>query len=308
MVLTAEQLELRRRGIGSSDIAAVCNEDPFKGLVSIWLSKVEGLDEPVNDQMDLGHEVETILADRFAHNHNITLEKCTTQVSDREPWILATPDRRIVGANELVECKNVGYRMQHRWRVDRDVYRAPSYVVIQTQWQMLVTGAEACWVVALLGGRDFHEERIDFDPDLAETLVAIGADFWINYVERGVMPPMDGTEVARRLVEKLYPNGSGRMKATPEIERLAREYAEARAREKAAAEEKERIGTLLRAEVGEYAECFGEFGKVTLKNIKGHVDWPGLAKTKGVADAEIERFRKPGGRQLRVSVIGAAED
>lgn len=60
-------LDARRRGLGGSDMAAILGEDPYKGPIDVWLSKVEGLEAKVDkDRTDVGNLLEPVVLTWYA--------------------------------------------------------------------------------------------------------------------------------------------------------------------------------------------------------------------------------------------------
>ncbi len=232
MGLSAEQIALRKRGIGSSDIAAILGEDPFKSQLDVWLDKTGRIEPDESEFADLGNALEPVIADRFSKKNNLKLRRCGTKVHDEVPYAIASPDRRVVGVRHLVELKNVGWRMAMRWNVTRDVVEAPEYVLAQGHWQCMVYGMEGFWIAAIIGGRDWYQQHFEFDPDFASDLLEVAGEFWRNHVEKDVQPPPDASDRARKLLQRMHPDGGlGKLEPTPEIEQLAKDYARARALE-----------------------------------------------------------------------------
>src|SRR6266850_4731464 len=53
--LSAKQLEQRRQGIGSSDVAAIVGASPWATAADIYYDKVDGITKPESEAMALGH-------------------------------------------------------------------------------------------------------------------------------------------------------------------------------------------------------------------------------------------------------------
>lgn len=311
-MLTAEQRQIRRTGIGSSDIAAIVGEDPMKSALDVWLEKTGRVsNDNTTDQAEWGHLVEPVIAERFAMKHGVKLERSKTTIRHpKHAFAVATPDRRIVETGEYLEAKNVGYRMMRRWRTAAPgVYVAPSYVQIQGQWQCLVGGAPAVWIAAQLGGRDPYEDRFAPDVELADALLDIAARFWRDFVEADRQPEPDHTARARELLERIHPTGVGLIEPTSEIEAQARIYAEARAAEKAAKQRKDAAGNMLRALVGDATGTDeAPWGRVLWADVKGRTNWKGLATELGATEEQIARHAGKASRSLRVDVDEFDED
>lgn len=310
--LSAAQVQQRSGGIGSSEIAAILDEDPWKGAIDVWLAKTGRAPEESSDFTRYGWRAEVLIADEFAERNGVELERCETTIHHENPIAVATPDRRIVGMSPavLVECKNVGWRVLPRWRADSYTFRVPPYVLLQGQWQCGVVGATGFYVAAWLGGRDWHQEFVDFDAGLFGDLLVVAERFWRDHVVADLQPSPGGTERARALLERLYPRASAvLLPATDDVTELASAYARARAREAAAKKEKIAIGNKLCALIGDGGGFVGEWGQATWNaGSKGRTAWAAVAKEMHATADVITKHTKPAGRSLRVVVDGLEED
>src|SRR4029077_15094756 len=119
------------------------------------------------------------------------------------------------------------------------------------------------------------------EPDRVyqENLVFLAHDFW-GFVERGEQPPLDGSDETRRTLARLYPRDSREM-AEPSalLRELVIAHAKAKAAEKAATAEKQRVANVLRGQLGDHAGAVGDDFKVYLRNNKDgkEVEWPAVA-------------------------------
>jgi putative phage-type endonuclease len=315
MALSAEQLEVRRGGIGSSDIAGLVGEDPFKTPFDVWLDKTGRAPNVANDQTELGDELEPVIAKKFAHVHGVSLQIAKgTMQHPRHALVMATIDRRIIEVPELVEVKNVGFRMLHKWRGPASAYAAPSYVRIQGQWQCAVVGdVEAVWAAALLGGRDFHFERIESDREEQDALIYLAEKFWRDHVVNDRAPEPDHSERARKILEQLHPKAGPTVEATDAMASLARDYAAARTAEGEAKKAKELAGNRLRQLLGDASGTRdADWGAVTWLPKGGPIAWKKVVASLGVAPevvaAAVAKHTGKAGRTLRVTVHGQEED
>lgn len=310
-MLTVQQLEFRKQGIGSSDVAALLGEDPFKGELDVWLDKTGRVpNSEMNDQAEMGHLLEPIIAARFAKRSGFKIRRMTTMAHKDHSWAMATPDRAILNRRELLEAKNVGHRMLRYWRGIGDSYRVPSYVVLQCQWQLLVTGYDAAWVVAFLGGRDPFEVRLEADKETQEALLSFVRQWWERHIIGDIEPDPAGTERAKKLLERLYSRSIGDLvQPTIEIEELAKAYVDARAAESTAAKAKLAAGNMLRAKLGAAPGTKeAPWGHVQWTESKGRVSWADVAKALDPPPELLEAHTKSGGRTLRVKVYGHEGD
>lgn len=295
MTLTAQQLDLRRTGIGSSEIGAVAGLSPFSGPLAVWLQKTGRSTFDGNDQTEIGDLLEEPIA-RLAQKR-LGLPKLvrgTTCPHRRHPWILATPDYLAPWDPDspcIVECKNVGHRMMHHWGDGPD--DVPDYYRAQVEWQMEVLDVEVAHVAALLGGREFRLYEIHRDRDLFEALRTVAERFWFDHVVAGVQPAPDGTAAARAYLAERYPRNLRPLEdATPEVSELMYELADIRGAMKHLEKREAITEQRLKDYIGEREGFKGEGFVVTWKNEKqGRVAWEAVARALGATDEVIERHR-----------------
>ena len=299
-MLTAEQIELRKTGVGSSDIGAVAGLSPYASPLDVWLQKRGLATVEENEAMRWGTAMEPVIASTYERAHladgeHLFTPDCIwpdsvqgTLQHPEEPWILASPDRvvmhyddRLHGAKRrLVEIKTVSHRSAHHWGDAHD--DVPPWYRAQIEWQMLVTGVTTCDLAALIGGAELRVYRLTHDPELAAMLVAIGRTFW-RHVEAGTEPPVDGSPAWRAYLEARFPRERGAMlRATPAAEEIAARLADARARKSAAEADEELAANELRAVIGEAAGVEGEGWRATWKAPKsGAPKWKDIATELG---------------------------
>lgn len=208
-------LDVRKRGIGSSDAAAAVGLSPYKSPLELWLEKT-GRDAalPKADPHDetspmyWGTLLEPIVATHYSRRtgHKVRRVNAVLQHPDA-PWMLANIDREVIGAPEvqILECKTAGIHGSFHWKDG-----VPEYVQLQVMHQLAVTGKQAADVAVLLGGQELQIHRIKRDAELIDKLITLEAAFW-HYVETDTPPPADGSESAERALRCLYPFDSGRI-------------------------------------------------------------------------------------------------
>lgn len=298
-MLTPAQQEIRRRGLGSSDVGAVAGLSPYAGPLDVYIVKRGLAEVPETDAMRIGTALEPVIADLYAREHEAPGEAVKTPaemwgpralhgilVHPTEPWALASPDRVVSAADQrhtparLVEIKSVAWRSAHHWGEAHD--DVPAWYRAQVAWQMAVTGVGVCDLVALIGGAELRVYRIEHDPDLAAMLFDVGRAFW-RRVERGEEPPVDESETWRRHLEGRFVRAAGGLlAATREAEEIATRLADARARRAAAEADADRAANELRAVIGEHEGVVGEGWKATWKApAKGAAAWKEIAMELG---------------------------
>jgi len=203
MTLTAEQLEMRRKGLGASDVANILDGK----LMQVWLDKLHPQEREQTPAQKRGHWLEDTLARRWACDEGLVLRPgpMETLVHPELPWVMATPDaigRHATpnGAERLGEMKTT------RQRLSEDICE-PRYAA-QARWQLAVVAPlmkiTRCDVVAW----DMHEEepyyyRIDRDKALEDELIEAMADIWETHFVKGVEPPPDASQEYSRYLSRL---------------------------------------------------------------------------------------------------------
>ncbi len=274
----------RKKGIGSSDIAAIVGADPYRGPLDVFLDKT-GRDRAGIETrpMRLGRALEPIILAEFVEETGREARLDGVLAIHRTvPIARATPDSRLVAEPAGVELKAPGFRQAGHWgRSWSNEY--PEQYLAQCAWQMAVMDLDEWYLAALLGGQDFRVYRIHRDRELEEGLLEAAQRFWRDHVVADVAPPLDASDAARRFVESRFPASVKPARvATPEEEALIHELADARSRERAAEADFERIGNLLRESIGE-SEAIELKGlaKIGWKSQRGRTttDWKSIVAT-----------------------------
>jgi putative phage-type endonuclease len=208
-----EWLDVRKRGIGSSDAAAAVGLNPFESRLSLWLNKTgrDG-DMPRIDPKDdthpayWGEVLEPIVAAHYSRRTGRKVRRVNAVLQHPDhPWMLANVDREIVGdaSVQLLECKTTG--TQGAWLWQQGV---PEYVQLQVMHQLAVTGKQAADVAVLIAGQTLEIHRIERDEAVIEQLIDLERQFWY-FVETDRAPPADGSDSADRALRQLFPRDAG---------------------------------------------------------------------------------------------------
>lgn len=233
-------LQARRRGLGSSDIAAVLGLSRHGTARHVYYDKLGRL--PLED--DAGepalwgtlHE-ETVAREWARRNHTVVRRVGLVANVDR-PWAMCTLDRRCtecplahdVRESCAVEVKTRDKMLAGQWRRG-----TPDDVLAQVLWQIIVTGYGHLHVAVLIGGNDYRQfvvRRRDYEDVIADILTAADR-LWNEHVLRGVPPELTGDEPADALIDlygSLYPQRDGviRLDDEPDVFDDLRDYEEYR--------------------------------------------------------------------------------
>lgn len=205
-----EWLKMRKRGIGGSDVAAICGLSKWKSPMHIYLDKTnpETIDEGIiSEPAYWGTVMEDVLAKEFAKRSGYetrTLDKILAH--PEHEWAFANVDRVIVVPNEngedigILECKTASEYLLGDWKDER----IPDYYMVQLQWYLFVTGLSWGYFATLVGGNKFYSIFVERDDTLIDLLTNICHNFWHNNVLAKVPPEFDGSEASSALIKQLY--------------------------------------------------------------------------------------------------------
>jgi putative phage-type endonuclease len=270
-------LEVRKRGIGSSDAAAAVGLNPYKSQLELWLEKT-GRDGtlPKTDPHDedspayWGNVLEPIVATHYSRRTGHRVRRVNAVLQHPHPglfWMLANIDREVVGSDEvkILECKTAGINGARLWRDG-----VPEYVQLQVQHQLAVTGKAAADVAVLLGGQALEIHRIKRDDKLIARLIQLEKAFW-EYVESDTPPPADGSESAELALRCLYPQDYGETVDFSQDVSLSATFADlVQVRQSLTELEQQeaRFKQTLQQAMGEASKALFETGSATWKKAK----------------------------------------
>lgn len=208
-------LDVRKRGIGSSDAAAAVGLHPYKSQLAMWAEKTgrgDGLPQvDSNDETSpayWGSLLEPIVAAHYTKRTGNRVRRINAVLQHpTEPWMLANIDREVMGASDvqILECKTAGINGARLWKDG-----VPEYVQLQVMHQLAVTGKQAADVAVLIGGQELRIHRIERDDELIQRLIELERRFWA-YVEEDRQPPADGSDSADLALRSLHPQDTGQV-------------------------------------------------------------------------------------------------
>lgn len=218
-MLTAEQKEMRRSGIGASEIAAVCGLSPWQTPLEVWMRKTTPSraplieNEPASPAAEVGRALHNALRALYTVRTGIALVEATTMRHPDYPFVLATPGALSCDGTRGLEIKCVGARMLGDW--DNGGSGVPAYVELQCRQNMAVTGRRSWDVGALLGGTEFRIFTVPRDLELEELLLQSAVEFWSAYIEGDTAPPEPDPDKRRLYLNAFYRGQNGKTCAAP---------------------------------------------------------------------------------------------
>lgn len=221
-------LELRRQGIGGSDLAAICGLNRWKSPMDIWLEKTgQAQPDEESEAAYWGTLMEPILREEFLKRTGleVIIENRTRWHSDHS-FMLANLDGIVIHPDFgpcVFEAKTANAYLSREWSDS-----IPEGYILQVQHYLAVTGYSLAFVAALIGGNNFVIRTIQRDEAMIAEIIEIEARFWWH-VENNTPPDFDGSDASARILAQLYPDSKDATIILPsEALDLIREYQEAK--------------------------------------------------------------------------------
>jgi putative phage-type endonuclease len=222
-MLTKEQLEERRSGIGGSDAAVILGINPYKDIYELYLDKLGALPEDFDTGEHLkesrywGSVLEQPVCDRYAEETGYKVQKANQLIRSKEhPFMLANIDRKVVG-----EDRRIGFEAKTAARPDgwgeSGSDEIPPYIMCQVQHYLAVTGYDLWDLGVLIGNRDYRQYRIRPIESIISQLVEAEEEFWDRVTAQLPPEPQWQSAATTRLLKELYPGTNGQVIELPEI-------------------------------------------------------------------------------------------
>jgi putative phage-type endonuclease len=202
---TPQWHELRKSGLGGSDVAAVAGVSKWTSAYALWATKSGLIPDDFSDSeaMEWGRLLEPVIRQKFAAKHPEweVVETEATFRSKKYPWMLGNVDGFINFGNGewgVLEIKTAAYE-------DDWANGVPRYYETQVRHYMRVFGLKRSVVAVLFHGNKYQEYELlanDF-VDQADTDLLI--KFWEG-VQTGTAPDWDGSLATYETVRAMHPD------------------------------------------------------------------------------------------------------
>lgn len=201
-------LELRRKGIGGSDAAAVTGICAYKSAYALWAEKIGAIEpSPENERMRLGTYLEDYVARRFSQITGKKVRRLNAMLAHPDhPWMLANVDRIVVGEDAGLECKTTASYTTRRL-LNGDEFPEPYYA--QCVHYLAVTGAKKWYLAVLVLGSEDPPQiyAMERDEEEIDALIRTEEKFWRENVLGMTPPDVDGSPSTRDAQNQVYPGG-----------------------------------------------------------------------------------------------------
>lgn len=201
-----EWLQLRKNGIGGSDVACILGHSPFKNSIDIYKSKIEDVEQITSKAIEFGNDFEPIIFNAFKYKYKDTYEvldyKDVIFKNFWNPFLQASVDGVLVNKKTLdvgiLEIKTAQER-KSKW-YDRYGNRiVPQYYLDQAVHYFNTTNVDYIIFYTLINyenntvdrDMEFLTPRVFFRKDLEEYCRQVFKEcyrFWNENVLRKIEP------------------------------------------------------------------------------------------------------------------------
>lgn len=197
--------ELRKAGIGGSDVAAVVGVSKWTSAYALWATKSGLIPDDYKDSeaMEWGRLLEPVIREKFAARHpewEVTNTNATFKSVEHE-WLLANVDGIIQfedGSHGVLEIKTAAYE-------DDWVHGVPMYYQTQVRHYLRVFGLTRAIVAVLFHGNAYKEFEVMSDSFVDAADFDMLEKFWAG-VQNGTAPDWDGALSTYETVRAMHPD------------------------------------------------------------------------------------------------------
>lgn len=187
-------LEIRQKGIGSSEVASILGLNPYESPYQLWRRKT-GIDGAKTETfaMRAGHYLEDAVSRFWEDETGKTIIKRSASdwlIRDNDrPFLQVSPDRTYwLGESRSPEKKGILECKTTQMEVDED--NVPQHWFCQLQYQLGVAGLESGSLAWLTMGRQFGYREFQFDKDFFAYMIEEVCRFWSENIVGGQEPPL----------------------------------------------------------------------------------------------------------------------
>lgn len=200
-MLTEEQKEIRKSGIGGSDAAALAGESRYKTPIDLYLQKL-GMAEESQEESEAaywGNVLEPVIAREFElrEGKKLTVEPNLLR-HEKYTWMIANIDRFIPAENAIWEGKTCSQYKYSEWGEEYSD-QIPGEYLLQCAHYAIVKNASRVYISVLIGGQHFKIHTYERNKELEQNLIELEHDFWHNHYLKKIPPDVKFYKEAGKL-------------------------------------------------------------------------------------------------------------
>ncbi len=262
-------LELRRKDVTSTEVAALFGLSPYMTAYELWHRKHDNLEVAfdVNERMKWGTRLQDSIAAGIAEDYDIRVRPMKEYMRIAELRMGSSFDFKYnykMDAEDspplgILEIKNVdSLAFKDGWVIDGDNVEAPAHIEIQVQHQMAVSGVEHALIGALIGGNRVVLIKREPDQEVVAAIKKRIREFW-DSVRNNIEPKPDFSKDSD-FIARLYSFAEpGKIfNADERVSRLAMGYKQAAREAKEATEKKDAAKAEILTLIGSAEKVLGD--------------------------------------------------
>ncbi len=282
-----EWLQVRKGGIGGSDIGAIIGVNKWSSAFNVYIDKTTDHNNDLSDNEAVywGTALEEIVAKEFEVRTGKKVRRLNAILQSTEtPFAYANVDRMICGESAGLECKTTNAFNSAEWKDDE----VPASYILQCQWYMYVTGCDKWYIACLIGGQRFAYKVIEREDEIIKSLIDVAYNFWENNVFKKIPPDVDGTLACTEYIKEAFPEDIGsEIPMTDDIVKFAKRLTEVKTLVKQLKDEQTVLENRIKVYLGENTSAVSERYTVNWKNQNGK---PALDTDRLVKDYKIKNL------------------
>ena len=166
-MITEEQKEQRKLGIGGSDMPIILGLSNYKTPYQLYLEK-KGILSTSDEMSPLqywGNRLEGIIRDEFADRNKVIIETPNTLIHPFYDFMRANIDGYIREWESVLEVKCSSQFMANEWGDDGSD-NIPMAYLVQVAHYCSVLNAPSAYIAVLIGGHDYRQYKYTRDFEL----------------------------------------------------------------------------------------------------------------------------------------------
>lgn len=288
--------------LGGSDAGPILGVPSFKKPFDVYLEKI-GLADPrePSEHMEWGLRLQPAILAEYAARTGATLEPERFVGHDKLKWFGGTPDATVAGKKIGVDAKCVRWASAEWGEPGSD--QVPAYILVQCHHYMTLMDYDAWDVAALFSGARMGVYTIRRDKEMSDIILERLADFWERHIVPQIPPEVDGSDAARKLIQRLYPATTREVReATAEEAALLDEAVVADTAFDAAEAKKNELRNRINLAAGDCKGLVWPGGRATVVISKGRAGFDSKALAADHPDL-AEKYQRTGApiRSLRLT-------
>jgi len=206
-MITEEQREARKLGIGGSDMSIILGLSSYKTPLELYLEKKGQLVSSYveTDLQYWGHQLEVVIRKEFRKRNRVqVITPKDTFVHPFYDFLRGNLDGFIPKWNAVFEAKNSNQFMAQNWG-EHGTDIIPMEYLVQVAFYCSILNSPCAYIAVLIGGHDYREFKYTRDLELEGSIIKAAVEFW-RAVENDLPPPATNHSDLKILYPRHDPN------------------------------------------------------------------------------------------------------